>query len=43
MPSGSPSVAKPVAVFFSTAASNVPPPRSYTATTEPGSMRSVDA
>ena len=36
-------VTKPVAVFFSTAASNVPPPRSYTAITAPGSMRSAEA
>ena len=42
MPSGRPSIVKPP-FLRTTAASNVPPPRSYTATTEPGSTRSVAA
>ena len=39
MPSGCPRMSKPVPVLRSTAASKVPPPRSYTATMAPASMR----
>jgi hypothetical protein len=38
-PWGSPRISQAVAVLRSTATSNVPPPRSYTATTDPGATR----
>ncbi len=43
MPSGVPIDSNPLAVRRTIAASNVPPPRSYTATTAPGSRRRCDA
>ena len=44
IPSGEPRIVKPPSASLrSTAASNVPPPRSYTATTAPSSTRSCDA